>query len=85
MGSSESHQYSPEFVRTRLITFAGIVLGYACFYLTRNSLTYTAPVMVADKALGISLTDVRCMIHGILVGYRCAFSDQLNFFFRLGP
>jgi sugar phosphate permease len=65
-GSSENPQYSPEFVRTRLITFAGIVLGYACFYLTRNSLTYTAPVMVADEALGISLTDVRCIIHGFL-------------------
>lgn len=52
-------QYSKEFVRTRLITFAGIVLGYASFYLTRNSLTYTAPAMVADASLGVSMTDVR--------------------------
>jgi len=43
---------------TRLITFVGIVLGYSCFYLTRNSLTYTAPAMVADAALGISMTDI---------------------------
>jgi len=55
---SELPSYPPDFVRRRLVTFAGIVLGYSCFYLTRNSLTYTAPVMVADKALGISMTDV---------------------------
>ena len=56
-------QYPPKFVVARLITFAGIVLGYACFYLTRNSLTYTAPAMVADASLGVSMTDVRwgCM------------------------
>lgn len=55
---SEMPSYPPDFVRKRLITFAGIVLGYSCFYLTRNSLTYTAPAMVADASLGISMTDV---------------------------
>ena len=37
------------------------VLGfcrYASYYLTRNSLTYTAPVMVADKALNMDITQV---------------------------
>ena len=29
---------------------------YAAYYLTRNSLTYTAPVMVADKALHMDIT-----------------------------
>ena len=43
---SELPAYPGDFVRRRLITFVGIVLGYSCFYLTRNSLTYTAPVMV---------------------------------------
>ena len=47
---SELPAYPPEFVRRRLITFVGIVLGYSCFYLTRNSLTYTAPVMVSQPA-----------------------------------
>lgn len=89
-------QYPPGFVRTRLITFVGIVLGqvlarieceqlnqvfvehhqsggylpsrtvrrvsvacrYSCFYLTRNSLTYTAPAMVATASLGIGLKEV---------------------------
>jgi sugar phosphate permease len=50
--------YPAPFVRRRLLTFAGIVLGYSCFYLTRNSLTYTAPAMVADAALGITMKDV---------------------------
>ena len=56
--ASPEQQYSKAFITTRLITFVGIVLGYSCFYLTRNSLTYTAPAMVADAALGISMTDI---------------------------
>jgi len=55
---SELPEYPADFIRRRWITFLGIVLGYACFYLTRNSLTYTAPAMVADKVLGLSMTDV---------------------------
>lgn len=31
---------------------------YSCYYLTRNSLTYTAPVMVADAALKMDITQV---------------------------
>ena len=59
---SDLPEYPPDFLRRRWITFLGIVLGYSCFYLTRNSLTYTAPVMVADKALGLTMTDVRCFL-----------------------
>lgn len=55
---SELPAYPKDFVRRRLVTFISIVLGYSCFYLTRNSLTYTAPVMVADKTLGFTITDV---------------------------
>jgi hypothetical protein len=55
---SELPEYPADFLRRRWITFMGIVLGYSCFYLTRNSLTYTAPAMVADKVLGLSMTDV---------------------------
>ena len=32
---------------------------YACYYLTRNSLTYTAPVMVADASLKMDITQVQ--------------------------
>ena len=49
---SDLPAYPPDFVRRRLITFVGIVLGYSCFYLTRNSLTYTAPAMVRRAAAG---------------------------------
>ena len=31
---------------------------YACYYLTRNSLTYTAPVMVSDPSLKMDITQV---------------------------
>ena len=31
---------------------------YACYYLTRNSLTYTAPVMVSDPTLKMDITQV---------------------------
>lgn len=55
---SELPAYPKDFVRRRLITFVSIVLGYSCFYLTRNSLTYTAPAMVADKTLGFTITDI---------------------------
>jgi hypothetical protein len=32
--------------------------SYSCYYLTRNSLTYTAPVMVADARLGMDITQI---------------------------
>lgn len=47
---SELPAYPADFLRRRWLTFIGIVLGYSCFYLTRNSLTYTAPVMVGAAA-----------------------------------
>jgi sugar phosphate permease len=40
-----------QFKRHRLGVFLSILLGYACYYLTRNSLTFTAPVMVATPEL----------------------------------
>ncbi|PNH10196.1 putative hexose phosphate transport protein [Tetrabaena socialis] len=48
----------PGFTARRLFVFSGLVLGYAAYYLTRNSLTYTAPAMVADPALGFTLAQV---------------------------
>ncbi|EFN51043.1 hypothetical protein CHLNCDRAFT_141550 [Chlorella variabilis] len=66
---SELPAYPPEFVRRRLITFVGIVLGYSCFYLTRNSLTYTAPVMVADPSLPIGMTEIGTMTSIFPIAY----------------
>lgn len=31
---------------------------YSCYYLTRNSLTFTAPVLVADHSLGLDITSI---------------------------
>eukprot|EP00951_Prasinocladus_malaysianus_P002836 scaffold20120_cov34-Prasinocladus_malaysianus.AAC.2 len=49
--------YKKAFVTKRLMVFAGLVIGYASFYITRNSFIYTAPVMV-DAGV-ISMTQVR--------------------------
>eukprot|EP00775_Hariotina_reticulata_P011432 gene11432-11578_t len=54
-------EYTPELIRRRLIVFAGIVVGYTTFYLTRGSLTYSAPAMVADPTLGFNLTHIGTM------------------------
>eukprot|EP00191_Tetraselmis_sp_GSL018_P003122 CAMPEP_0177601082 /NCGR_PEP_ID=MMETSP0419_2-20121207/14035_1 /TAXON_ID=582737 /ORGANISM="Tetraselmis sp., Strain GSL018" /LENGTH=525 /DNA_ID=CAMNT_0019094255 /DNA_START=772 /DNA_END=2349 /DNA_ORIENTATION=+ len=57
------------FLLRRWIVFIGIVVGYACFYLTRNSLTYTAPVMVADPTLNIDITMVGAMTSIFPIAY----------------
>ncbi len=45
---------------------------YACYYLTRNSLTYTAPVMVSDPSLGMDITQVLTSLSGVhAVAYCC--------------
>lgn len=50
---------TPRFRRTRLRVFVSIVVGYACYYLTRNSLTYVAPVMVeASSGLALDITAI---------------------------
>ena len=38
------------------------ICRYSCYYLTRNSLTYTAPVMVSDPALKMDITQARTLI-----------------------
>ncbi|GIL45286.1 hypothetical protein Vafri_2446 [Volvox africanus] len=57
------------FLARRLMVFSGLVLGYAAYYLTRNSLTYAAPVMVADPALGFSLAQVGAMTSIFPIAY----------------
>lgn len=66
---SDMPAYPADFVRRRLLTFAGIVLGYSCFYLTRNSLTYTAPAMVADPSLPIGMTEIGTMTSIFPIAY----------------
>ncbi|GBF99809.1 hypothetical protein Rsub_12562 [Raphidocelis subcapitata] len=61
VAADDSLVYPPEFVSRRLLVFVGIVVGYTTFYLTRGSLTYSAPLLLADKSLGLSLTDIGAM------------------------
>jgi len=51
------------------MVFVGIVLGYSSYYLTRNSLTYTAPVMVADPTLGMDITMIGAMTSIFPIAY----------------
>jgi len=57
------------FFRVRLFTFIGILVGYSCYYLTRNSLTYTAPVMVASKDLGLDVSSIGAMTSIFPIAY----------------
>lgn len=59
--ATAAYNYSKDFIVRRFIVFAGIVIGYSCYYLTRNSLTFAAPVMVADPALNMDITQVGAM------------------------
>ena len=43
----------------KVLKLARMVCRYSCYYLTRNSLTYTAPVMVSDPALKMDITQAR--------------------------
>lgn len=61
--------YSPEFIQRRLVVFLSIVFGYSSYYLTRNSLTYTAPVMVADPSLGMDITMIGAMTSIFPIAY----------------
>eukprot|EP00879_Flechtneria_rotunda_P009282 GHRR01009717.1.p1 GENE.GHRR01009717.1~~GHRR01009717.1.p1 ORF type:complete len:467 (+),score=173.45 GHRR01009717.1:218-1618(+) len=61
--------YTTDFIRRRLLVFFAIVVGYSSYYLTRNSLTYTAPVMVADPTLGMDITQIGAMTSIFPIAY----------------
>ena len=58
VAAAASDAYSSRFWWRRFAVFVGILLGYSSYYLTRNSLTFTAPVMVADPKLNVDITSV---------------------------
>lgn len=68
-GDATALVYSPEFIRRRLMVFFAIVIGYSSYYLTRNSLTYTAPAMVADPTLGMDITMIGAMTSVFPIAY----------------
>ena len=49
------------FEAARWVSFAAMFAGYGAFYLTRNSLAFTAPFMLEDKALGLDLKVCVCV------------------------
>lgn len=53
--------------RWRIRTFISIFMGYASFYLTRNSFTYVAPVM--REALGLSLDKLGIIVSVFPLAY----------------
>ena len=46
-----------------------LICRYASFYLTRNSLAFTAPTMLEDKALGLDMTAVGGLTSILPVAY----------------
>uniref|UniRef100_A0A6U9RBK6 Major facilitator superfamily (MFS) profile domain-containing protein n=1 Tax=Picocystis salinarum TaxID=88271 RepID=A0A6U9RBK6_9CHLO len=57
------------FRNTRFVVFLGILIGYASYYITRNSLVYTAPVMVASDSLNLDITNVGQMTSIFPIAY----------------
>eukprot|EP00899_Mesostigma_viride_P002156 jgi/Mesvir1/11941/Mv00272-RA.1 len=49
--------------------FAGIWLGYSVYYMCRLSFTYASPAMMADPALGLSITQVGAVASVFPVAY----------------
>lgn len=52
--------------------FLSILVGYACYYLTRNSLTFTAPVMVATPELGLTISSIGLITSIFPLCYGCS-------------
>ncbi|KAG1666222.1 hypothetical protein FOA52_011522 [Chlamydomonas sp. UWO 241] len=69
MTSFDADDYGPGFTNRRLLVFLGIVAGYMGLYFTRGSLTYTAPVMLTDPALSMTLTDIGVMTSAFPLAY----------------
>ena len=47
-------------------------MGYSCFYLTRNSLYYTAPAMVAAPELNLDITSIGIITSIFPLFYGCS-------------
>uniref|UniRef100_A0A6U2BE34 Major facilitator superfamily (MFS) profile domain-containing protein n=2 Tax=Micromonas pusilla TaxID=38833 RepID=A0A6U2BE34_MICPS len=69
---TESGGYTKSFLLVRMTVFLSILLGYACYYLTRNSLTFTAPAMVASPALGLDITSIGVITSIFPLCYGCS-------------
>lgn len=72
------NEYSMQFRLRRWFLFSGLVLGYSFYYLCRNSLNYVNPVMVADKSLGLGMTEVAAMTSIFPIAYGTAATHYLH-------
>eukprot|EP00746_Dinoflagellata_sp_MGD_P067670 gnl/MRDRNA2_/MRDRNA2_27936_c0_seq1.p1 gnl/MRDRNA2_/MRDRNA2_27936_c0~~gnl/MRDRNA2_/MRDRNA2_27936_c0_seq1.p1 ORF type:complete len:925 (+),score=216.79 gnl/MRDRNA2_/MRDRNA2_27936_c0_seq1:105-2879(+) len=61
----------PGFKAKRLLVFAFIVVGYSCYYITRNSLYFTAPVMV-DQGIVKDITSIGVITTVFPLFYGCS-------------
>lgn len=68
--------YPQSFAIARLTTFAFMWLAYGSYYLTRNSLAFTAPLMIKDQALGMTMAKVGGLLSMQTVAY--AFSKFIS-------
>mmetsp|Transcript_17867 Transcript_17867/g.44225 ORF Transcript_17867/g.44225 Transcript_17867/m.44225 type:complete len:465 (-) Transcript_17867:978-2372(-) len=68
----EAGGYTKSFVAVRLTVFLSILVGYSCYYLTRNSLTFTAPAMVATPSLGLDITSIGVITSIFPLCYGCS-------------
>ncbi|GAX77747.1 hypothetical protein CEUSTIGMA_g5190.t1 [Chlamydomonas eustigma] len=70
LASVDAEDYEPrDFPLRRLLCFVGITAGYMGLYFTRGSLTYCAPVLLADSSLGITITDIGALTSAFPVAY----------------
>lgn len=70
--SEPKRTYDSLFLRTRLSVFFSILFGYSCYYLTRNSLTFTAPAMVASPSLHLDITSIGVITSIFPLCYGCS-------------
>jgi sugar phosphate permease len=69
---------SARFRRTRLRVFISIIVGYACYYLTRNSLTYVAPAMSLDMTSVGLITSLFPLCYGCSKFVAGVLGDRLD-------
>ena len=70
--ATKPKEWDEGFRKRRLLIFAFTVVAYACFYLTRNSLYYTAPAMVAAPELNLDITSIGIITSIFPLFYGCS-------------
>ena len=71
--SSPSEYLFPTLIHLFFFFFSrSILVGYSCYYLTRNSLTFTAPAMVASPSLGLDITSIGVITSIFPLCYGCS-------------